>query len=199
MKIEKIVNSVFTSNTFVIIDDAYDFCWLVDVGDLDPILDIVKDKSIKGILLTHTHYDHIYGINKIASRYPNCVIYTSPDGKDALYSDKFNFSRYHDDPIILESDNVTALKENDKVELFPDIILNSIYTPGHDKSCITYYNDNVIFTGDSYIPNIKVITSFPRSNKEDAAKSLDLILSLTKSRSIYPGHNECIIYKHNNE
>lgn len=131
--------------------------------------------------------------------FPDCMVFTSADGRDALYSDKLNFSRYHDDPIILESDNVAVLKENDMIDLFPDIIINSIYTPGHDKSCITYYNDNVIFTGDSYIPNIKVVTSFPRSNKEDSAKSLEIILKLTETRSIYPGHNECYIKNRNNE
>ena len=47
-------------------------------------------------------------------------------------------------------------------------MLKAIYTPGHDWSCMTYYTDEIIFTGDSYIPNIKVITSFPKSNKEDA-------------------------------
>lgn len=199
MTIERIVNSVFTSNTFIITENNYPYCWLIDVGDVDPILGKIKNKVVKGILLTHVHYDHIYGINKVMNLFPDCMVFTSADGRDALYSDKLNFSRYHDDPIILESDNVTVLKENDKIDLFPDIILNSIYTPGHDKSCITYYNDNVIFTGDSYIPNIKVVTSFPRSNKEDSAKSLEIILKLTETRSIYPGHNECYIKNRNNE
>lgn len=199
MTIERIVNSVFTSNTFIITENNYPYCWLIDVGDVDPIFGKIKNKVVKGILLTHVHYDHIYGINKVMNLFPDCMVFTSADGRDALYSDKLNFSRYHDDPIILESDNVAVLKENDKIDLFPDIILNSIYTPGHDKSCITYYNDNVIFTGDSYIPNIKVVTSFPRSNKEDAARSLEIILKLTETRSIYPGHNECYIKNRNNE
>ena len=41
---------------------------------------------------------------------------TSSFGKEALGSDKFNFSRYHNDPVIWMGDNVTVLHENDKVE-----------------------------------------------------------------------------------
>ena len=83
-------------------------------------------------------------------------------------------------------------------------IVNSLFTSNtfvltdessHDWSCMSYYTNEVIFTGDSYIPKIKVITSFPKSNKMEAKVSLDRILKFCKTRDVYPGHNE--IEKHN--
>lgn len=190
MTIERIVNSVFTSNTFIITEDNYPYCWLIDVGDVEPIFSKIENKIVKGILLTHIHYDHIYGINKIINIFPECDIFTSADGKDALYSDKLNFSRYHDDPIILESDNVTVLNENDRIELFPNIFINSIYTPGHNPSCLTYLCDDYIFTGDSYIPGIKVVTNLPKGNKIQAEESVEKIKNIIGTRTICPGHGE---------
>jgi len=41
-----------------------------------------------------------------------------------------------------------------------------------------------------------VITSMPKSNKEEAKVSLDRILELAKTRDVYPGHNEIMFRKH---
>lgn len=192
MEITRIINSVFTSNTFVLTEEVENYCWLIDVGDVEPIIDIVGNRELKGILLTHTHYDHIYGINKIVERFPDCVVYTSIDGKEGLYSDKYNFSKYHNDSIIFQGKHIHVLENGEVIPIFPNVSMKAIYTPGHDISCGTYYTEDEIFTGDSYIPGIKVITTFPRSNKSDAEKSLAHIMELSISRNIYPGHNECV-------
>ena len=194
MHITRIVNSLFTSNTFILTDESCHDCWLVDVGDIEPILEAIGGRQVKGVFLTHTHYDHIYGINKLVERFPECIVYTSQHGKEGLFSDKLNFSRYHGDYILFKGKHVEVLEEGDEVSLFPYVVLRAMYTPGHDWSCMSYYTDDIIFTGDSYIPNIKVITSFPKSNKTEAQVSLDRILELCKMRDVYPGHNE--IEKH---
>jgi len=193
MEITRIINSVFTSNTFVLTEEVENYCWLVDVGDVEPIIDIVGNRELKGILLTHSHFDHIYGINKIIERFPNCVVYTSIDGKEGLYSDRYNFSRYHGESIIFQGENIHVLNDGEEIQVFPNINMKAILTPGHDRSCVTYYTEDDIFTGDSYIPGIKVITTFPRSNKDDAEKSLAHIMELSVNRNIYPGHNECYL------
>lgn len=193
MQVTRIVNSVFTSNTFVLTTDNSSYCWLVDVGDIEPILEVVGARKVKGIFITHTHYDHIYGINKLVERFPECVIYTSQHGKEGLFSDKLNFSRYHDDPMVFKGKHIEVLEEGNEISLFPNVMLKAIYTPGHDWSCMTYCTDEIIFTGDSCIPNIKVITSFPKSNKSEAQVSLERIQELCKTRDMYPGHNEISI------
>lgn len=192
MKVKRFINSVFTSNTYVLTEECSDNCWVVDMGDIEPVLEYVAARKVRGLFITHTHYDHIYGINQIVSRYPECVVYTSEKGKEGLYSGKLNFSRYHNDPILFQGKCLRLLKEGDRVNLFPSIDLLVMETPGHDWSCLSYYTDQFVFTGDSYIPGIKVITSFPHSDKPLAARSLEKILRLTKERSVCPGHNDCV-------
>lgn len=122
MFIYKIVNSVFTSNTYILTEEKSNNAFLIDIGDILPIKEfIIKSKvAVKGIFLTHTHYDHIYGIKKMLEMFPSCPVYTSSFGKQALASDKINFSRYHDDPITVVGDNIKPLCEGSKMKLFSD-------------------------------------------------------------------------------
>ena len=138
MNIHQIVNSVFTSNTYILSVEGKDGHVLIDIGDIAPIKQCVQEKcgTVQALFLTHTHYDHIYGIKDLLRLYPDCTVYTSSFGKEALGSDKLNFSRYHNDPVIWMGDNVTVLHENDKVEIFPGIFVEVFETPGHDKSCL---------------------------------------------------------------
>ena len=140
MNIHQIVNSVFTSNAYILSVEGKDRHVLIDIGDIAPIKQCVQEKcgTVQALFLTHTHYDHIYGIKDLLRLYPDCTVYTSSFGKEALGSDKLNFSRYHNDPVIWMGDNVTVLHENDKVEIFPGIFVEVFETPGHDKSCLTY-------------------------------------------------------------
>ena len=192
MNISQHINSIFNSNTYLIKDKSYDYCWLIDIGDTDYLID--NSLNINGIFLTHSHFDHIYGINKIIEKFPNCTIYTSKSGNEALYSDKLNLSKYHESPLIFNGNNVKIINENDKIEIFPNISLEVIETPGHCPSCLTYYTDKYIFTGDSYIPGINLVTNLPKGNKIQAQESLEKIKELAKNRIICPGHGAITTY-----
>lgn len=195
MFIHRIINSVFTSNTYILSGEDKT-AFLIDIGDIGPVKEFLnRDKrTVKAVFLTHTHYDHIYGIKELLKAYPDCTIFTSSFGKEALESDKLNFSRYHNDPIVWTGDNITVVSEGDKVAITSENILEILETPGHDRSCLTYKLGNDIFSGDSYIPGVKVIASFPNSNKEDARKSKERIIKLSEGCNLYPGHGDVHIY-----
>lgn len=60
-------------------------------------------------------------------------------------------------------------------------MLYVIETPGHCPSCLTYYTDNYIFTGDSYIPNVKVVTKLPYGDKKKQRLLLNIFLVWLKT------------------
>lgn len=192
IKIHQIVNSVFSSNTFVLMDKRNN-AYLVDIGDFEPIAQL-GIKEIKGVFLTHVHYDHIYGLRELLERFPNCPIYTSEWGVEALASDKLNFSRYHGDPLIIKCENVKVLSEGDRIELFDGISLDVFETPGHNRSCLTFKVGNSIFSGDAYIPGIKVVTTLPNANKMDAEASKERIVAMAQGLDLYPGHGDVYIH-----
>lgn len=190
MEVCRVVNSVFSSNTYLLMENDEAGAVLVDIGDLEPVIKILhkQNKCLKAVFLTHTHYDHIYGIRKLIRTYPDCLIYTSEFGKEALASDRLNFSRYHSDPINWASDNVRVLHEGDAINIFHRTCIDVFETPGHDKSCLTFRVGRNLFTGDSFIPGVKIVASFPNSNKLDAEQSRLRILSMLKDCNLYPGH-----------
>lgn len=191
MIITKHINSIFNSNTYIIANNTD--CWIVDIGDFNSLKQQLNSSlNVKGIFLTHSHFDHIYGLPKLLEAFPDCKIITNQYGKEALGNDKLNMSRYHDNSIIVKSDNIICCKDGDEIEIFENIKFHILETPGHCPSCLTYYTDDYIFTGDSYIPGIKVVTNLPKGNKIQAQESVEKIHTFIGNRIICPGHGEMI-------
>ena len=193
MKVSHIVNTVYASRTYILSQEGSSSVWIVDCGDVPPIVDMLSSlgggsSDIKGVLLTHAHYDHMYGLPKLTELYPSLRVYSNEIGKKALASERLNFSKYHEDPINYETDNVVICEDGDEIELFDGVKAVVHYTPGHNPACLTYEVGEYLFTGDSYIPGIKVVTNLPGGNKELAAKSLERILELAKGKILCPGH-----------
>lgn len=147
---------------------------------------------MRGVFLTHAHFDHIYGLNRLIEIFPDALVYTNAQGKAALLNPKWNFSKYHDeveDFIFYKHENIRVIGAEGLIALENGLEINVMFTPGHEPSCITYKINDCLFTGDSYIPGIKTVTSFPRSNKELAEKSLETLKYAEKQGAmILPGH-----------
>lgn len=141
-----ITNSVFSSRTYWLAEKENNVAWLVDCGDVERVLkQLPQHIKVVGVLLTHVHYDHIYGLNFLIEKMPKCRVYTNSIGKTALVDPRHNFSRYHidvDDFIFKHPDNVMVVDEGDKVELFDTMFAGVYYTPGHDDTCLCYSVDD---------------------------------------------------------
>lgn len=195
VRVETIVNSVFSSNTYLISSDESCDSWLIDCGDMDKVLKILPDGNrIRGLFLTHTHFDHIYGINELARLFPECQIYTSEYGAAAVRSSKLNFSRYHDCPVEYHGDNLRVLKDGDIVKLYYGVEISVIETPGHCQSCLSYMTDEWLFSGDSYIQGLKVVTNLPKGDKAMAQMSVEKIKSLIGHRMLLAGHGNVSVF-----
>lgn len=189
MTIHHVINSLFTSNTWVVELGAS--VWLVDCGDVAPILRLIGNKQLSGILLTHAHFDHIYGLNELLDRFPDTPVYTNESGREALLDDRKNMSRYHETPFVLKHPEcIKIIQDGDLVELCDNVTAKVIATPGHNDSCLTFVMDDAIFTGDAYIPGIKVVTKLPGGDKNIAKQSLEIITELSKGKTVYPGHGD---------
>ena len=188
---ERIVNRICNSNTYVISQDGSKDIWLVDVGDIGSVLnDMPSGSQVKGVFLTHTHFDHLYGINQLYERFPEITVYVAETGIEALYSAKKNLSKYHESPIEYEGTNVVRLHDGDEIVLFASIVLKAIATPGHTPDSMVFKVGEYLFTGDAYIPGVKVVSKLPGGDKGQALASRIMILELAKGLTVCPGHGE---------
>ena len=187
MVIRQVVNTVFNSCSYVLTQDGAS--WIVDCGDVDLLLPLI-DGRLKGVMITHSHFDHIYGLNHLLSLFPGVPVLTNEAGREGLLSDRLNFSRYHETPFILDTPEVIRIVEDGElVNLFGDIDVQAIYTPGHSPCSVTWeVGKKALFTGDSYIPGLKTVTNFPHSDKWQAQLSREYILQLAENDIVYPGH-----------
>lgn len=191
LQIKEIVNSIFTSKTYILYKAGEKKVWLVDIGDVEPVFEFLEEHhfTVAGVIITHGHFDHIYGLPSLVERYSECEVYATDFGKKSLASDKLNMSRYHGIPIIFVSDNVQVVHEGESMNLFdgePELVFYE--TPGHNPGCLTMVVGDKIFTGDAYIPGVGANTRLPRADKELAKISLEKILRLAEGKTILSGH-----------
>ena len=188
LKVEYIVNSIFGSITWLLSETESNQVWLVDCGDISPIIDRIGEKIIKGVLLTHAHFDHIYGLPELINIYPNCKIYTNEIGRITMANPKLNMSLYHEFPLAIDCPQIINCGDGSVIPLFDNHTARVYATPGHHPSSLTFEVGNGLFTGDSYIPGVKIITNLPGGNKKNAQQSLERIIILAFGKKIYPGH-----------
>lgn len=157
---------------------------LLDPGDE---WDGFDDVSI--VLLTHAHFDHIYGLNRVIELNPNVKIYTNESGREMLLNARKNMSYYNESPFVISNpSHIVTVEDGEEIPIGKGLTAKAIFTAGHNPSCITWLIGDSLFTGDSYIPGIKVVTNLPGGNKEQAEESIALIKRLSDGKTIYSGH-----------
>ena len=191
IQIKEIVNSIFTSKTYILYQEGGVRAWIVDIGDIEPVVTFLNEKQLQaeGVFLTHGHFDHIYGVKSLLDYFPECKVYATSYCKECLASDKLNMSKYHEHPFTFESENVIVVHEGDSFSLFDKEPPLQIYeTPGHNPGCMTMVLGVLIFTGDAYIPGLGVKDFVPYADKEQAKSSMERIMKLAEGKTIFAGH-----------
>ena len=193
MVVHRFTNEVFFSNSYVLCFETEDSAWVIDPGDTTPIVQCLRnnEKQVAGILLTHSHYDHIYGINSLQEYYPNAKIHAAENAVVGLFSSKHNMSRYHLQPYCVKQQDVICVSEGMQIKVSSNLSIKILYTPGHHPGCLSFEIGDELFTGDSLIPGIKVVTILPGGDKMVAKRSIERIFKqYGKSMRVWPGHGE---------
>ena len=135
MKIKRFTGGTLESNGYVLYVREGGSCFIIDPGyDPKVFLVYIRDMKLdlKGIILTHHHYDHTGAVNRIKNE-TGCPVYLHREDCD-MYGNKVDV--YMEDSDIIDLDGVQ---------------LEVIHTPGHTRGsvCIFDGKDRVCFTGDT--------------------------------------------------
>lgn len=177
------------SNTYVLIDDNDD-CLVIDPGrEYNGIINFIKKNNyhLKGILLTHGHYDHIRGVDLLFNEF-KCPIFIGFDEVDLIMDPYQNCSLMLGNSYSC-SKELTTVSDKEILKLLNEDIL-CISTPFHTRGSICYYlpNSKILLTGDFLFKGSVGRSDLPTGSPKTFSSSINKILSLPEDTKIYPGH-----------
>jgi glyoxylase-like metal-dependent hydrolase (beta-lactamase superfamily II) len=191
----RFVNTWFTSNSYILSLENYDNVWVVDPGDIQPITNWLqknRKKTVSGILLTHAHFDHIYGINDVLNLFPQCTVFIANEyGRELLFDAKKNASRYSEMGPVVVNRNALVQFFEEKLKLWPGASMSIYQTPGHSDDSVCLLIDNILLTGDTLIKYIRTVTKVKGGSVEKLEQTITILETLKgKELMVMPGHNE---------
>jgi hydroxyacylglutathione hydrolase len=178
-------------NCFLFRKDGSDRALIVDPGDEAPrILQAAEELgvTIDGILLTHTHFDHIGAVAPVAKATGAPV--WCPEIETPVLADINSFVPWPGFGPYESYDADHTVSGGEKLEL-AGMEIDVIFTPGHSPGHVTYSvpDETAIFSGDVLFQGSVGRTDLPGG---DWATLLDSIRKLVDSQpaetTVYPGH-----------
>lgn len=201
LKIEKIINKPVPSNTYIIYDTEVDKCLVVDPGteDCSELLKFVSDKNIQPefIILTHEHFDHVWGCNTLRDKFGTKIICSKICAeKIGIPQNYFNLL-YNNKNEVFRIDHTDIIIEEINYEFdWNGLSFSFINTSGHSSSSICCALNDCLFTGDTIMKGYKpFIKQRHEGSIEELKTSLNFIFNSFRSQEIkvYPGHGECFL------
>ncbi len=196
--VQRIPNKPVDSNSFIIYCQESSSCIIVDPGteDCHDLIEFLEEKELSPeyIFLTHEHFDHIWGVNKLKVLYDakivcskDCAIKIIDKKKNmSVFYNKVGFETYPAD-ILIEDLNYRIL--------FLDNIIEFISTPGHTDGSICILIKDNLFTGDLIIRNLKTVIKLPGGSKSNLYITMEMINKRFNDQQVYlhSGHGESFI------
>ena len=187
------------TNCVVMWEDGKASCTVADPGmssadgvaQLDTFL---KDHGLvpDTILLTHGHFDHVWGVDKLLALYPGLPVYLHPADKDIMDKvtggahvvQSFSFLRHDFATVdIADGDVLSTAGTAWKV----------IHTPGHTPGGVCYYSaeNSLLLSGDTLFAGSIGRTDLMGGDYDQLMASIkDKLLYLPGDTDVIPGHGQ---------
>jgi len=185
----KILSDIYMDeNTYLITENGNGV--LIDPGSsYEDVIKFAGDINIKYIFLTHCHYDHIKGVEKLR-QITGAELCVTEECAENIKNPNVNLSgAWLDYKIILENPEI-ILNENE-VFNFEGIEVKTIKTPGHTNCSTCFMFGNDLFSGDTLFLQTTGRWDLPTGDEDTLRKSIkEKLYTLNDEINVYPGHGK---------
>ena len=191
IEIKSMTLGMVATNCYLIINKETKEALLIDPADNAlRISNVIEENvcTLKAILLTHGHFDHIMALNELKKRY-NVPVYAHEEEEDVLKQSSLNMSGMIG--LIYTTQADIYVKDGEHLKLAGlDIIV--LHTPGHTKGGVCYYlpEEKVLMSGDTLFHCSIGRTDFPTGSMSQLVRSVkEQLFVLPDDVQVYPGHD----------
>ena len=187
--------NAFQENCIVVWDEEGN-CAIVDPGFCGDdeggiVADFIASKGLKPIcvMLTHGHFDHIYGVKRMAERY-GIPVYMSSKEKVILEQANGMICGAYGMPLPDISFDWKNIEEGDVIEV-GSLRFEVIATPGHTPGGVCYLerNEKVMLSGDTLFAGCIGRTDNQWGDYDALISGiLDKLMALDGDIRVLPGH-----------
>ena len=196
MKLETLVLGSLQTNCYILIEETTSEAVIIDPADqADAILTAVEQLhcTVKYIIVTHAHIDHIAALDTVAKATGAPVVIHAAD-QHTLNNDALNLALYFG----LSAPTVKAsviVNDGDTLSLGGQT-LQILHTPGHNKGSMCILCGDILISGDTLFYESVGRVDHYGGNLQDILQSLDRLLQLPDDTKVYPGHGPATTIGH---
>jgi hydroxyacylglutathione hydrolase len=178
-------------NTYLFRRDGSDSALIVDPGDeADKLLGAIDalDVTLEGILLTHTHFDHVGAVAPVANA-TGAEVWV-PEKEAFVLADINSFVPWPGFGPFESYDAEHTLAGGERLEL-AGFDIDVLFTPGHSPGHVTLSipDEEAVFSGDVLFQGSVGRTDLPGGDWGTLLESLrTLVDALPAETAVYPGH-----------
>jgi ribonuclease/clavin/mitogillin len=147
---------------------------------------IAKGRTVREIVLTHVHPDHVAGVNALNDHLEKAQGTRVPVAAHRVTADSLknevSVDRFIGDDEVLELNGEPAIK------------LRALYTPGHARGHLCFHDERTgaLISGDNIVGFGSVLIDPPEGNMLDYLASLERMRALPRLTVLFGGHGPAI-------
>jgi glyoxylase-like metal-dependent hydrolase (beta-lactamase superfamily II) len=178
-------------NSYIFRRDGSDRALIIDPGEEpEKLLGAIEELGVAldGILLTHTHFDHVGAVAPVAKA-TGAEVWV-PQIEKPVLADIMSFVPWPGFGPYESWDAEHTVSGGEKLEL-AGFEIDVIFTPGHSPGHVTYSiaDEEAVFSGDVLFQGSVGRTDLPGGDWPTLLESIrGLVDSLPEETRVYPGH-----------
>lgn len=192
LKIGRLMLGMCQTNCYFVYQEGKNEVIFIDPADRgDYIYEALQEKgfTVAGILLTHGHFDHIWGVEALREK-SGVKVYAFEGEKNVCGNAKLNVSAQAGRECSIDAD--VYVKDGEEITI-AGMTCRLIATPGHTEgSCCYYFEESgFLLSGDTLFAESVGRTDLPTGSMSTLVRSIkEKLFVLPDETKVYPGHGE---------